>query len=71
MTVGWGSKAMKRRRVGGTSPDVGCSIVSGSMRCVTSPVNPSWCAGVGSPEFADGGGADTEVSIGAGTEVSL
>ena len=71
LTVGWGSKAMKRSRVGGTSPDVGCSIVSGSMRRVTSPVDPSWCVGVGSSEFADGGGVDTEVSIGAGTEVSI
>ena len=69
LTVGWGSKAMKRSRVVGTSPDVGCSIVSGSMRCVTSPVDPSWCVGVGSSELVVGGGADTEVSIGVGTEV--
>ena len=71
LTVGWGSKAMKRSRVGGTSPDVGCSIVSGSMRRVTSPVDPSWCVEVGSSELVDGGGADTEVSIGADTEVSM
>ena len=69
LTIGWGSKAMKPRRVDGTSPEAGCSMISGSICRVTSPVDPSWCVGVGSPEFADGGGVHTEVSIGAGTEV--
>jgi hypothetical protein len=41
------------------------------MRRVTSPVDPSWCVGVGSSELADGGGVDTEVSIGADAEVSI
>ena len=63
LTVGWGSKAMKTSRVGGTSPEVGCSMVSGSMRLVTSPVDPSWCVEVRSSELVDGCGADTEVSV--------
>ena len=54
---------MKPSRVGGTSPEVGCSMVSGSVRLVTSLVDPSWCVEVGSSELVDGCGADTEVSI--------
>ena len=68
---------MKLSRVCGTSPDLGCSVVSGSMCRVTSPVDPSCTekrsvgVGVGPSELADGGGADTEVPIGADTEISV
>ena len=68
---------MKPSRVCGTSPDLGCSVVSGSMCRVTSPVDPSCGVGVGLSELAedrglaDGGGVDTEVPIGLDTEVSV
>ena len=62
---------MKPSRVCGTSPDLGCSVVSGSMCRVTSPVDPSCGVGVGLSELADGGGVDTEVPIGLDTEISV
>ena len=81
MVVGCGSKAMKPSRVFGTSPDLGCSVVPGSVCRISSPVDPSWCTeewsvpdvavGVGSSELADGGGADTEVSIGVDAGVPV
>ena len=68
---------MKPSRVCGTSPDLGCSDVSGSMCRVTSPVDPSCGVGVGLSELAedrglaDGGGVGSEVPIGLDTEVSV
>ena len=60
---------MKPRRVDGTSPKAGCSMISGSICRVTSPVDPSGCVGVGSSEHRGDDSDDvTEVSD---TEVSL
>ena len=69
LMIGWGSKAMIPRRVDGTSPEAGCSMISGSVCRATSPVDPSCCVGVGSSEHR---GDDTDdVTEVSGTDVSF
>ena len=72
--MGCGSKAMKPRRVGGTSPDVGCSLVSGSICRFTSPVDPSCDVGVGLSEHRGddvGGATETDAEVPSGESVGV
>ena len=56
---------MKPSRVCGTSPDLGCSVVSGSMCRVTSPVDPS-CTEKRSDSGVRKGGPVSDVGVGVG-----
>ena len=58
---------MKPRRVDGTSLEAGCSMISGSICRVTSPVDLSWCTEKRSDSGVRKGGPVSDVGVGVGS----